>query len=453
MLFLKKIFSPASLSLSLFLLVYVFYKAEIYWDGAQVDFYKKYYNICFCLIIFSILSFFLNQNIKEIFIITLISLVVGLYISEVYFTFKKQTEVEQSREYKATNEQSLNKKKYKIYEKEGKKYDKRDRLQIFNDLKKINSKITLAFHPSENISNKKKIFNLSGIADSETIYCNENGYYSIYKSDRYGFNNPNDEWDKKEIEYLLVGDSFTQGACVNRPDDIASVLRILSNKSALNLGMSGNGPLIEYAVLREYLNPNVKKVIWLYYEGNDQTDLLIEKKNDILKNYLNDLTFTQNLKFRQKEIDHQLNEFFDIELNKSQDKKNVTTKINYFLQFIKIYNLRSYISKTTTRKVLYQYEFKKIIELTNDLATKNNSKLYFVYLPEYDRYKNSYNNDSYINIKKIINELKIPFIDISRLVFEKEVDALKLFPFGEFGHYNEIGFKKVADTIYNLTKD
>jgi hypothetical protein len=67
------------------------------------------------------------------------------------------------------------------------------------------------------------------------------------------------EWDKKEIEYLLVGDSFTHGACVNRPNDISSVLRNLSNKSVLNLGMSGNGPLIEYATLREYLDTNVKK--------------------------------------------------------------------------------------------------------------------------------------------------------------------------------------------------
>ena len=24
----------------------------------------------------------------------------------------------------------------------------------------------------------------------------------------YGFNNPDEEWDKKEIEYLIVGDSM-----------------------------------------------------------------------------------------------------------------------------------------------------------------------------------------------------------------------------------------------------
>ena len=63
------------------------------------------------------------------------------------------------------------------------------------------------------------------ISDSKTINCNENGYYSIYKSDRFGFNNPDLEWDKKDIEYLLIGDSFVHGACVNRPYDIGSVFK------------------------------------------------------------------------------------------------------------------------------------------------------------------------------------------------------------------------------------
>ena len=104
------------------------------------------------------------------------------------------------------------------------------------------------------------IFPLAGVSNTTTVFCKEGEKFSIYKSDRHGFNNPDSEWDKKEIEYLLVGDSFTYGECVNRPNDIASVLRALSNKSVLNLGQSDNGPLIEYATLREYLDKNVKKL-------------------------------------------------------------------------------------------------------------------------------------------------------------------------------------------------
>ena len=112
-----------------------------------------------------------------------------------------------------------------------------------------------------------------------SILCNENGYYSSYLSDRYGFNNPDEEWDKKSIEYLVLGDSFAHGACVNRPNDISSVLRSLSKKNVLNLGISGNGPLTEYATLREYKPKNVKNIIWIYFEGYDLLDLINEKKN------------------------------------------------------------------------------------------------------------------------------------------------------------------------------
>ena len=70
-------------------------------------------------------------------------------------------------------------------------------------------------------------FPLSDISNSKTVSCNENGYYQIYNSDRYGFNNPDEEWDNEIIDYLIIGDSFAKGACVNRPHDISSILRKL----------------------------------------------------------------------------------------------------------------------------------------------------------------------------------------------------------------------------------
>ena len=89
---------------------------------------------------------------------------------------------------------------------------------------------------------------------AKTIFCNENGYYAIYDSDRYGYNNPDKEWNSNQIHYLLIGDPFAQGACVNRPNDISSVLRGLTNKSVINLGFGGNGTLIQYGILREYFS-------------------------------------------------------------------------------------------------------------------------------------------------------------------------------------------------------
>ena len=101
---------------------------------------------------------------------------------------------------------------------------------------------------------------------------------------------------------MLIGDSFAHGACVNRPDDIGSVLRRLSDQSVLNLSYNGNGPLIEYATLKEYFLPNVKNILWIYFEGNDLNDLKNELNSNILRKYLTDADFTQQLKYKQKYI-------------------------------------------------------------------------------------------------------------------------------------------------------
>ena len=399
------------------------------------------------------------KKIKQYLIISSISLIVSLYLFEGYLTFSDHL----------SKNQIL---KEQLYEKQtGNKWDTRKKLEIYKDLKKKNDNITITYYPSYLVN--KHYSNiplpLSGLSNSETIYCNENGYYSIYQSDRHGFNNPDNEWDKKEIEYLLVGDSFTHGACVNRPNDISSVLRNLSTKSVLNLGIGGNGPLIEYATLREYLNTKVKKVLWIYYEGNDLENIKNEIKNNILINYINDLNFTQNLKFKQNEINKFLKKkLIEIEIKIFNDKINYNKKnkkIKYkILKFIRLNKTKKIIKKSLLNNSEENNSegnnseeidnIKKILTLSRDLVIKNNSKLYFVYLPEYSRYKINYDNTNYNSVKNIVTELKIPFIDIHKEVFEKEQNPLKLFPFEqEGGHYNVDGYKKVAETIYKFTKN
>ena len=101
--------------------------------------------------------------------------------------------------------------------------------------------------------------------------------------------------------------------------------------------------------------------------------------------------------------------------------------------------------------------------LPKELTIKNNSKLYFVYLPLCERYKTKdkgcwfkrgeYDDINYREVKKIVNELDIPFIDIHTEVFAKQKNPLKLFPFELKKHYNIEGFRKASEGIYKLTKD
>ena len=438
--FIKK-FSTIILIISFLLLIYTFYKSEIILDGSNRSYYKIYYLISLILIFFSIITFFINDKTKQYLIISGISLIFSLYLFEGYLTFKEPF----------SKEQILTK---KLYEKQtGNKWDRRKKLDIYKELKKNDNEVAVVFHPIKLvISNYSNVpFPLSGLSNSKIIHCNENGYYAIFQSDRYGFNNPDNEWDKKEIEYLLIGDSFAHGACVNRPNDIGSVLRNLSKKNVLNLGIGGNGPLIEYATLREYLDKNVKKVLWIYYEGNDLADLQNERENKILINYLKDLNFTQNLKFKQNDVD-------SFVLNLIQENVENASKLDKvkIIKFFKIYHTRvSILHPPPPPKPAEPPpapEFKQILQLSKELVNKNNSKLYFIYLPAWSRYSKTYDFKNYDLVKNIVTELKIPFIDLHKEVFEKEQNPLKLFPF-EHRHYTVDGYKKVTETIYKFTQD
>lgn len=259
------------------------------------------------------------------------------------------------------------------------------------------------------------------MSNSDTIFCNESGNFSSYRSDRFGFNNPDDVWNEKFIDYLIIGDSFAHGACVDRPFDIASVLR-LHNTTAINLGFSGNGPLSEYATLKEYLKPNVKNILWFYYE-NDLDDLKKEMKNNILMNYLNDLNFSQNLPLRHELINNIIKEeLIDIETRKSFLIDLVKEKpiVDDIINFIKIYETRKlmfFIIKNLKSPTKPTEDFEKILILANKLSIKNNSKLYFVYLPGYARYVTNFRKTNIDDFKTIMKKNNIEFIDIDREIF------------------------------------
>ena len=418
------------LLISLFFLFFVIFKSEFQWEGERREHYLKFYIFAFAFVVFSISSFFINEKLNTIFFISFCSFILSFYLFEYYTNFIKQ------------NDQSV--KKNEILLKLGKpEFDTRQRNKVYYDLKKYNKYITLAFYPEYFVYKKNiKFLPLSGKSNSETILCNESGNWITYESDKYGFRNLNEDWEKKYIDIFIVGDSFAQGFCVEDDFHIATQLKKITKKNVINVGYGSNGPLLEYASVIEYLPKNTKNLLWLYYEENDLENLNIELKNNILQKYLNDKTFSQNLKNKQKFIDNIIEQELKINLS----------IINNLIKFLKLSETRKiitkYIQNKKTNEIKENYqEFFKILLLTKELLEANGTKFYFVYLPEYGRYSEEYTNHSY---KKIINFLKknqINFIDINEEIFSKTKNPLKYFPFELHGHYNEEAYKLISTKI------
>ena len=146
------------------------------------------------------------------------------------------------------------------------------------------------------------IFPLSGISNKLMVQSNENGYWMMYTGDKYGFHNSNDVYQDNIVDILITGDSVAEGWSVKSEENIGGMLQEIGF-NVVNIAKSGNGPLLEFAALKEYAKPlKPKIVLWLYYK-NDFFDLLREMKSSILKKYLNEDDYSQNLISRQEEID------------------------------------------------------------------------------------------------------------------------------------------------------
>ena len=424
-----KFFSISALSTSILIFIYTFYRSEIFYGGEDRSYYKVYYILSLFLIACSIISFYIKPKIKSYLVIAVFSLLISLYSFELFITLIQKGRMDLVKAHTDV----------KILE----NYDTRNTYEVWNDLKKEDSNSVISLALKTHYINNIELVSLSGISNSKTLFCNEGGFYSTYQSDRFGFNNPDTEWDKKDIEYLLIGDSTTHGACVNRPNDIASILRKLSKKPAINLGYRGSSTLSQFAVLREYLIPNVKKIVWLFSGDNDVEEMQNELKNKTLNLYIDNPKFSQNLKFKQKKIDKLLSKFLY-----EEEKKylNVSSLHYNLIKFIKLFKTRSMLKPAPK----ITNEFVKTLKLAKELAEKNNSLFYFVYIPNLTGYHNMPFNDRSNQIKKIVSDLNIPFIDLHELVYSREKNPRILFNFEQIGHPNEKGYDKIARAIHDF---
>jgi hypothetical protein len=411
-----------NLLFSIIPLIYIFYKSEIVSQSTKHDDYLIYYIISFTYIIVSLAIFCTNKKIQLIFFLTIYSAIFSFYSFEIYLYLK------------------FNKKKIN------------QKADLINDYKnKIQKEnYVLSYNSAELIKDNLKILTLSGISNKKTIHCNENGYYSTYESDRYGFNNPDEVWNKNKIDFLLIGDSFVHGNCVFYQNTIAGNLANKTNENIISLGLSGNGPLKEYASLKEYSqNKKIKNILWFYYEGNDLLELSRELKNSILIKYFNNEKFTQNLINIQNIIDeklitnmnNQLKNLDDIEKNQfSLDLKSI----------LKLFNTRKILIESRFNQKPLN-EFENIISNVKFFAKKNDINFYFIYLPEYFRFlpsltiKKKYKN--YEDILNIIKKNNINLIDINQEIITNIKNPIELYPNSKHGHFTPKGYDFITTTI------
>ena len=379
------------------------------------------------ILIFSIIFFFKKDIINEALIV-FFSILISLYFIQCFSTYK-------------------NLKKVWLFNKKNEvKYD----LRSYNEVLKSGN-----FFPRISsdyfVNDVSNIFPLGTISNRKILACNENGYFSHYNSDRFGFNNPDQNWDKKNIDYLVLGDSYMEGDCVFYRDTLMGNLKNLNKKkNIISLARGGTGTLFQYAALKEYAQTkSVKNVLLFFYEGNDLGNIENEMKNKVLLNYL-DQEYSQNLIYKQNLID-------EIILSKSK-KLNIETQtgnfyIHEFSKFIKLKIIRDLIRNYF---IFYQGkynsglgQFSIVLDELKEFCFLNNIKLHIIYLPNYARYRGIKDKEDFLKYKKIkdlIKKKKIIFLDFAEHL-EKQDQPLENWPFEYHGHLNKKGYKELANFV------
>jgi hypothetical protein len=197
----------------------------------------------------------------------------------------------------------------------GRPFDSRSKWEIVADMRANGIEVYNVANPKSVLVERDglalataRVIPLGSVGSVKTVYCNEGGAYSIYDSDERGFNNPAGLWDGP-VDVAVLGDSYTQGACVPPDQNFVAHLRVRRPRT-INLGMGGNGPLLELAAIREYLSLiKPKVVLWAYFR-NDMPDLTVEKRSPTLMRYL-DPSFSQGRAAKQADINAGLRVMLD----------------------------------------------------------------------------------------------------------------------------------------------
>jgi hypothetical protein len=303
---------------------------------------------------------------------------------------------------------------------------------------------------------------LAGPSRVATLLCNEHGDWIHYVSDRHGFNNPDALWDSASLDVAIVGDSFAHGYCVRPEDSFAGVVRRQYGKT-LNLGIAGDGPLMQLATLTHHLPRFAPRtVFWAYFEGNDLAELQTERQIAPLVRYLNEGA-TQPALADQDGLDQAMTGVIPAIQEKARAEidrrpwRGALYAARTYVTLTALRNRLGLIVPTDARTIEAERDFNgrnlEVFRQTLDTARTRveawGGRMVFVYLPGWERYTNRFRSTGGVKrdeVLAIVSELGIPLVDMAP-VLDRHPDPLSLFPFRRMGHYTEEGHRLVADAL------
>ena len=393
-------FAILSLALSLIL----FNTAKKYLD---LDQYVKL-SIIIIFLVFFIINIFLKKNLQKksfylfIYIVLIsysLNTMLGVY--SIYLDNQKKNYIKNKSD----------------------EFDGRDIFQFIEDSRAERKIILPYLTPREFLIKNENFMLVSAASNKNYAQCNEAGNWKIIKTDDFGFNN-NLIIDKYDI--LLAGDSFADGTCVAKNNEIANKL-IANDFSTYTVGFAGNGPVLSLASIIEIAKYfEFRNLVWFIYR-NDFFDLKWELSDKRLNKYFNPEFKGYDLFDNKGNIDDKYINFIN-----SQSKKNISFELKEsFLELKFLEKYFSLLNPSTESNKIGVKDFNKIFKSLVERNITNNNQILIVYLPGYSCFT---------------NEKKICKNEFNKIKSSSETHQIKSINFMDYIDKNNLSFK----TLFNL---
>ncbi len=272
----------------------------------------------------------------------------------------------------------------------------------------------------------------------------ESGIYElIYQEDKFGFRENVDERYIRS-DFVLLGDSFANSNCENKPNDLKSNLLKLTNYSYLNLSKDGTDYAEQFLNFAHYTkNTDLNGIIWFFYEGNDY-----EQKSSEIKNIKNIKLKNHDDVNYQILLNHDISVLFRIKVWMAELVRGASVLVKFFKNYDNLLDKKDY------QKVHS--------EMREFLNMKNVKERYLVYIPSWQKislYKlknlNLYNKHPQViqlnNLKNNVKEISIQngfkFIDTESYYFALD-DPLNIFHYKLNTHFNPLGYEILSKAIF-----
>ena len=324
-----------------------------------------------------------------------------------------------------------------------------------------------------------RIFPLGGIANKKTV-MEYKGFavdHPVIETDEYGFNNKKGLYNENDVDIVLIGGCTLEYVGENNPfeENIGERLRNLNYK-AINLSKQGaNIDDMYLPILKEYAEPLKPKVVIFGFAG--ALDNSHPPESPILRKYVHEENFTQNLMERQTEIDNLLKDFLYQNWEKKELAKIEKQRYkNIFLRFLSHLTPSSARLPYLRHKLIPNIEIEKvdrvklpgysglpspyfitIVEKMNKRVSSWGGKLYGMYWPAIARYRQLgfehtkpdfvKPEEFYGNIEEAFAMRGIGLINTMEDVFDVHPDPLSLFPQRVDPHPNTEAKRLVANAI------